>query len=293
VVYSLRNQLHKRDDFLNNNVVPVVIKMSEDESFDDNKILQSADVDELTAQIEAELNEYLNSTSSKPAPSSSSNDSHLKSTDPNIAASNSAFDESDFLSWLEETPDKNPAPSVVKPVQHLDTNTELLEDVLCEENLQKTLEEDLDNNDFLSSPSPESLSFSRIPAPVLPQSSPSSLATRSMDSLFDEIFGKDRPDSRTGSPMHAHLPTSLSPSNSLDSLYVPPSRKDFGEELDELLNKAIAEGGIGDVSSLRQLVSDAGYIPTEKRTIIWTLLLTGGRYCPDSAAAEVKRFYNT
>ena len=264
--------------------------MSEGESINGNINYESADVDELTAQIEAELNEYLNS-SSNPAPTSTSSDAVLK-TAPTIAptsASSTAFDENDFLSWLEETPDKNPTSSTVQPVQHL--NTVKLEDLFSTETLGKDLDVGLENNDILNSPSQRSdLSLlSMIPTPVQAKSSPSSLATRSMDSLFDEIFGKDRPDSRTGSPMHSHLTSGLSPSNSSDSqIYVPPSRKDFGEQLDELLNKAFAEGGISDISLLRQLVSDAGYIPTEQRTIIWSLLLTGGRYVPDSAAAEVK-----
>lgn len=261
------------------------------EPIDGNISYESADVDELTAQIEAELNEYLNS-SPKPDPTSTSSDSALKSDAPIIvpasATSNAAFDENDFLSWLEETPDKNPS-SLVQPVQHF--NTAKLDDVFSRESLDEDLDDVSDNNGILNSPSQRNdLSLSMIPTPVpQPKSSPSSLATRSMDSLFDEIFGKDRPDSRTGSPMHTHLASGLSPSSSSDSqIYVPPSRKDFGEQLDELLNKAITEGGISDVSLLRQLVSDAGYIPTEQRTIIWSLLLTGGRYVPDSAAAEVK-----
>ena len=224
-------------------------------------------VDELTAQIEAELNEYLNST---PSISISNNEtkpptiSNLPSSTPNI----SGFDENDFLSWLEETPERSVAPSTIekKPIEELD-----LDDVAVE------------------TPPVKDLSLSMFPTPnaikaEALKSSPS-LATRSMDSLFDEIFGKDRPESRTASPMNAISSITVKADN--QPIYIPPSRRDFEEKLNDLIVTAVAEGGLSDVSPLRQLISDAGYIPSEHRLSVWLLLLTGGRYTPDTAAGEV------
>jgi hypothetical protein len=236
------------------------------------------DVDALTAQIEAELNEYLGPNAGTPSVKPEA----VPQSVPLTATKLSIFDESDFLSWLEDTPEKNI--SVEKPVVLFDIPKSDI-------SLQKAATPAINSELSLSSyPTPQ-------PTTQNKSSELSSLAARSMDSLFDEIFGKDR-DSRANSPISAIPSINIEPPpgkvnelNAISSFNQSAShlqiRKDYEEKLRDVLNAAVESAGIGEVSVLRQLISDGGYIPTEHRIAVWSLILTGGRYLPDSAAGEV------